>query len=52
MAQIAIPLVIAGVLYLISNDKNEGFSVDACGNYTYTDEEKKHSIIIIKKWIM
>ena len=41
MAQIAIPLVIAGVLYLISNDKNEGFSVDACGNYTYTDEEKK-----------
>ena len=41
MAQIAIPLVIAGVLYLISNDKKEGFSIDACGNYTYTDDENK-----------
>ena len=42
MAQIAIPLVIAGVLYLISNDKKgEAFTIDSCGNYTYTDAETK-----------
>ena len=42
MAQIAIPLVIAGVLFLISNDKKkkETFIVKSDGHYKYVESEQ------------
>jgi hypothetical protein len=48
MAQIAIPIVIAGVLYLISNDRNkhrckENFEIDSSGQYVYDTEQHKDS---------
>ena len=47
MAQIAIPLVIAGVLFLISNDqkKKEDFTIDSSGKYTYNATEKIDSAV-------